>query len=255
MVCNGSPAKQIGRCVISPRDEWLHMGCMPEYTSSLTGCHAYKVAVVDGVKDVQEADDCSMRHADSELAYPVWRHDGGGNPRCATLEANEFLELKYYDGGRMLSWAKRLVMLDNGNLQVQYTNAVQGGSGGQSAPFEADYLVGASIGGADAGRTLKMGAFVPPYSRVAIGRPPYNATLTATGIELVNGLNKTYWRAPFASTYDAAYPIRVRWATAAGYANAAMSNLYVCGVLASHGLCDADDCSDQLSCKLLDLNL
>ena len=118
MVCNGSPATQIGRCVISPRDEWLHMGCMPEYTSSMTGCHAYKVAVTNGVKDVQEADDCSMRHADSGLSYPVWRHDGGGNPRCATLEANEFLELKYYDGDRFLSWAKRLVMLDNGDLQV-----------------------------------------------------------------------------------------------------------------------------------------
>ena len=118
MVCNGSPAKQIGRCVISPRDEWMHLGCMPDYTSSFTGCRSAKVAVVDGVKDVQMEIDCSMRHADRALAYPEWRSDGGGNPRCATLESDEFLELKYYDGARELAWTKRLAMLDNGNLQV-----------------------------------------------------------------------------------------------------------------------------------------
>ena len=89
---------------------------------------------------------------------------------------------------------------------------------------------------------------------LAVGRPPYHATLTATGIELINGLGDVYWCAPFQDKYDAAYPIAVRWSTGAGL-SVAQSNLYVCGVPSSHGLCDEDDCSDWKTCRLLDLNV
>ena len=257
MVCNGSPATQIGRCVISPRDEWLHYGCLPDYTSSPTGCHAYKVAAVDGQQVVQDAPDCSLRHADPALPTPVWRSDGGGNPRCATLEANEFLELKSIHTlvttqNTSLRHTMRLVVLDNGDLQFQYVAAddstsIQHGS----KPFEAIYTAGTSIGTANEATPyfLLLGSFVPPHSRLSVGRPPYRARITQFAIELVNARNTTYWRAPYTYSYHHSYPIGVQWSAP----NVFGVNLAVCGVLASTSpsLCQAADCSDKRHCEVL----
>ena len=253
MVCNGNSFTHIGRCIISPRDEWLHYGCLPDYTSSITGCHAYKTAVVDGAKDVQDVTDCSMRHADEALPFPVWRSDGGDNPRCATLEADEFLEVKFNDDmySTRAYHHTRIVMRDDGNLQMQYKN-----SDLVIAPFEANYHVGASL---LPGYGFSMGNFVAPYTRNAIGRPPYHARLTATSLDLVNGVNETYWRAPFDTRFDPAYVVGVRWGTATSEERPGqfrtVGHLYACGVPVARAPCASADCSDQVACTVLQANI
>jgi hypothetical protein len=248
MVCNGNPVTGRGRCVMSERDSWVHNGCLAEHTHDANACKVVKLLkTADGRTNVQDATDCSMRHADESLPAPEWRvgtgdgggggdddDDGNGAGSCGNvLRPDEFLEFKF-------TWSDpayplksepetlRLTMHDDGILVI-YKHIVKAGETAPAAPFEA---VARAAHALDL-KGIGGGRFVDEYSAYYIGRPGYHARLTPRALELVNGLGRVYYEILLPTDFDPARPVFLRFQesqkTQFDYIGDVRASLVVCG--------------------------
>jgi hypothetical protein len=263
MVCNGNPTTGRGVCVISERDSWVQHGCLSEYTAGAAACKTAKLVTVNGKKDVQDAIDCSMRHADKSLPVPEWRAGagdvsgggagagGGVRSGCDVLHADAFLEFKYtyIDGfGKASPEVVRLTMEQDGNLVISARRFKSGEYSRVAAPFEAvaEPYAALNINGIGAGR------FVNGYTMYALGRPPFIARLTPRALELVNGLGRVYWELLLPTRFDPTRLVFVRFQVQLASNPIISAVLEACGVPRGAACADDDpECRQRLECDTL----